>query len=315
MNKNQVVFVTTDFVCHEYENDAHDTVITCYARENNRFRKISSGSEDTLSDECAIALDELIQDIGDPAFEMWDVPVYIDSDTTVTELETWYIRQIIARSNRDMTVPVQMERLYKSGRSYLLVSNEADEGWNYAFYALDDERILRLKDGGYIAGRITDPIDEIAHTAARRLQLVDALEKADISKDQLFEWIVEKEDMEYRGVKVFLSPELKADGIDAIPSETIDELKKMIDDCLLKALLLTHSPEQGYQMNFVDAAELDNKAHKEVPLPDGTVGILYFDPSVTAEPVNEYDDDWARELWLQDIHIRIRDGKHVLESE
>ena len=104
MNKNQVIFVTTDFVCHEYENDAHDTVITCYARENNRFRKISSGSEDTLSDECAIALDELIQDIGDPAFEMWDVPVYIDSDTTVTELETWYIRQIIAKSNSDMTV-------------------------------------------------------------------------------------------------------------------------------------------------------------------------------------------------------------------
>ena len=315
MNKNQAIFVTTDFVCHEYENDAHESIIACYARENNSFREISSGPVDTLSNECAVALTELIQDIGDPAFEMWDVPVYIDSDTAVTELETWYIRQIIAKSIRDMTVPVQMERLYMSGRSYLLVSNEADEGWNYAFYALDDENILCLKDGGYIAGRITDPIDEIAHTAARRLQLFDALEKADISKDQLFEWVVEKEDMEYRGVKVFLSPELKADGIDAILSETIDELKKMIDNRLLKALLLTYSPEQGYQMNFVDAAELDDKAHKEVPLPDATVGILFFDPSVTDETISEYDDDWARDLWLQDIHIRIRDGKHVLESE
>ena len=315
MNMNQTVFVTADFVCHEYENNIHGSTTTCYARENGRFRKISSGAADSLASECAVALGELIQDIGDPAFVMWDVPVYVDSDTSVTDLEAWYIRQIIAKHRHEVSVPVHLERLYQSGRSYLYVSCEADEGWNYALYAEDDEGALRLKDGGYIEDRITDPIDEIADTAARRLLLPGPVEKARISKKQLFDWVEEKEDMEYRGVKVYLSPELKAAGIDAVPSVMLDELKKAVDERLSSPILMTYSPEHGYQMTIINATEIQKYTGVEVPLPDGTAGILCLDQSVKGDTIGEYDTDWARQIWLQDIRICIRSGKYVLESE
>ena len=315
MSKDQAIFVTSDFLCHDSQENDSDTVITCYARENSSFRRISSGSMDSVPAECLTAVDELIQDIGEPAFEMWEVPVYVDSDTSLTDLEIWYIRQIIAASLRDIAVPIHMERLYRAGRSFLYITCEADEGWNFALYAADDEGILRLKDGGYIEGRIADPIDMIAVTAAKRLLLTDSPEEAEITTGQLFDWVIEKADMEYRGVKVFLSPELKADGIDAVPSGTLDELKKTVNDRLSKPLLMTYDPVNGYRMNFIRTAEIRDNARKEVRLPDGTIGILCFDPSVTDETISEYDDEWARELWLQDIRIRIRGGKHVLESE
>ena len=315
MNKNSAVFVTSDFVYYEFRDDNNALFYTCYARENDGFREISSGSADSAAPEAAAVLDELILDIGDPSFEMWEVPVYVDSNTSVTDLESWYIRQIIAKSIRGMSVPVHMERLYKAGTSYLLVSCEADEGWYFSFYAKDSEGILRLKDGGYIEGRITDPIDEIAHTAARRLFINDPLEKAGISTDQLSDWVVDKEDMEYRGIKVFLSPELKANGIDCIPPETIDELKRIVDERLSMPILLKYDHEQGYQMIFTGASEIHDKACRVIQLPDGTAGSLYFDPSISDETISEYDDDWAREIWLQDIHISIRGEKYVLESE
>lgn len=315
MNNNQTVFVTPSFVCHEYDENTNSFVMACYARENGRFRKISQGSADTIPAECGIELDELIQDIGDPASTMWDVPVYVDSATTITDLEAWYIRQLIAKSMHDILVPACLERLYKSGSSYLHVYCEADEGWNYALYAEDDEGFLRLKDGGYIEGRITAPVDEIASSAVRRLLLEGPLEKARISKKQLFDWVVEKEDLEYRGVKAFLSPELKAAGIDAVPSETIDTLKKIVDERLLRPILMTYDPEHGYRMDLVAGTDARKDHGIEVPLPDGTAGILIQDPSVQDETASEYDTDWARQIWLQDIYIRIRSGKYVLESE
>jgi len=169
-------------------------------------------------------------------------------------------------------------------------------------------------NGGYIEGRITEPIDEIASIAAGRLHLTDPIEKAGISVKQLFEWVEDKEDMKYRGVKVFLSPELKAAGIDAIPSEMLDVVKKTIDERLASSILMSYQPERGYQMNLVNKSEVHDTDCVEVPLPDGTTGILCLDPSVKGDSIGEYDIDWAKRLWLQDIHISIRGGKHVLDS-
>jgi len=103
MSKHQVIFINADFVFHIVRDDDNEPVYICYMREDGKFQEISTGHADSLNAVCASELKNLIRNVNDPAFDMLEVPVYMSPDSSITDLDRWYIRQMIAVYNHGQT--------------------------------------------------------------------------------------------------------------------------------------------------------------------------------------------------------------------
>lgn len=226
------------------------------------------------------------------------------------------------------------EQLYEyPDNSILHVSREADEGWNYALYHRCSVGEYTLADGGYIDNaalspeirneplsnpnkNLPDPIDEVASIAAQMLGTSVPV-KASLTVNEFQEYIKQVPDMTYRGVDIFLTPELKKAGIEAVPEQTLTEIRQAIDRRLCQNILLMHDPVKGYVMHFVSDDDIPIEQKNLfflVILPD-TCGCIYAGDGVDLEEIGEYDEHWALRLWLDPVYIELRAGKFVFDID
>jgi hypothetical protein len=148
------------------------------------------------------------------------------------------------------------DRLYKLANDFLYVYREADIGWNYALYSRDGpSRAYSLADGGYIQGETTANIDDIASLAAYRLKADDTPIPANLSFETFAVQIDTKPDITIRGVRIFLSPELKKAGINALPNHILTDLRRIIDRRLSSPILLMNNL-MGWKMHFISKDNL-----------------------------------------------------------
>ena len=223
------------------------------------------------------------------------------------------------------------ERLYElSDKSILHISREADEGWNYALYHRCSIGEYTLADGGYIEnsvlpqgvrnsplgeseGDTTDPIDDIAYISTQLLG-TSAPVKTSLTVKEFQEYIKQVPDAIHRGVNIFLSPELKSAGIEAIPESLLTEIRQAIDRRLSQDILLIYNPLRGYSMHFIDPEQVSDDNFYPVNLPD-TVGHLHIGDHVSLNEIGEYDEHWALRLWLDPVYIELRAGDFVFDMD
>ena len=207
------------------------------------------------------------------------------------------------------------EQLYElSDKSILHISREADEGWNYALYQYCRVGEYTLADGGYIDGHTADPIDDIANISAQILEASTPV-KANLTVQEFQTYIKKVPDMTYRGVDIFLSPELKKAGIEAIPEPLLTEIRQAIDRRLSQDILLIYNPIQGYSMHFVDPESFtEEEKYHPVFLPD-SVGYLRAGERVNLDEIGEYDEQWARHLWLDPVYIDRRGNEIIFDMD
>ena len=206
------------------------------------------------------------------------------------------------------------DRLYKLANDFLYVYREADIGWNYALYSRDGpSRAYSLADGGYIQGETTANIDDIASLAAYRLKADDTPIPANLSFETFAVQIDTKPDITIRGVRIFLSPELKKAGINALPNHILTDLRRIIDRRLSSPILLMHNL-MGWKMHFISNDNLPDTTPVSVELPDA-IGHLYPDTNVSPDDIGEYDTSWAYRLWMEPIYIDRRGNDIVIDSD
>ena len=206
------------------------------------------------------------------------------------------------------------ERLYElSDKSILHISREADEGWNYALYHRCSVGEYTLANGGYIDGHTTDPIDDIAYISTQLLGTSVPV-KASLTVKEFQEYIKQVPDAIHRGVNIFLSPELKSAGIENIPESLLTEIRQAIDRRLSQDILLIYNPLKGYSMHFIDPKQVSNDNFYPVSLPD-TVGHLRVGDHVNLDELGEYDEYWARRLWLDPVYIDRRRDELVFDID
>ena len=206
------------------------------------------------------------------------------------------------------------DRLYElPDKSILYISREADEGWDYALFHRCSVGEYTLADGGYIDGLTADPIDSIASIAAQILEIPEP-SKANLTFKEFQEYLKEIPDMTYRGVDIFLAPDLKKAGIEAIPTSLLTEIRHFIDRRLSQDILLSYEPIKGYTMHFIDPSQVTDQSFYLVPLPD-TSGRLRAGDHVSLDEISEYDEYWARRLWLDPVYIERRGDKFYFDMD
>lgn len=206
------------------------------------------------------------------------------------------------------------DRLYKLSDDFLYIYREADEGWNYALYSRDGpSSAYSLADGGYIDGEINANINGIASIAAYHLKAECNPIPSNLSFEKFAEQIDTKPDAIIRGIRLFLSPELKKAGIKALPPHILPEVRRIIDRRLSSPILLMHNL-MGWKMHFISKDKLPDTKPVYIELPDAT-GWLYPDNNVHPDEIGEYDTSWAYRLWMEPIFIEKRRNDIVIDVE
>ena len=206
------------------------------------------------------------------------------------------------------------DRLYRLSDDYLYICHEADEGWSYAFYSRDSiSCAYSLADGGYIDGETNTSIDDIASLAAYQLKANSAPIAMDLSFRQFIEQVDTRSDITIRGIRIFLSPELKKVGVEALPPHILPDLRRIIDRRLSSPILLMHNL-MGWKMHFISKDKLPDTKPVYIELPDAT-GWLYPDNNVHPDEIGEYDTSWVYRLWMEPIFIEKRRNDIVIDVE
>ena len=243
------------------------------------------------------------------------------------DMTVWHLRQAIVREMRkdgDAAVADQCdslvddqyeqfeERLYELPNAYLLVEREADQGWSYALYNRAKLCSYALADGGGIDGHAHATIDEVAAAAAQLMGIADSPMPSNKTFAEFSEFVDTEPDAVIRGVRVFLSPQLKKAGIGAVPGDVIARVREQIDLRLARPILLVYDTVKGFAMHQIDVESAPDAKPYEVELPDCT-GLLYLDGSASGEQVGDYDADWARSIWLDPVFIDRIGGQVVAD--
>ena len=206
------------------------------------------------------------------------------------------------------------DRFYRLSDDYLYICREADEGWNFSLYSRDSiSCAYSLVDGGYIDGQTNISINDIASLAAYQLKSNTAPVPTDLSFWQFSEQVDTRPDISIRGIRIFLSPELKKAGIEALPPHILPEVRRIIDRRLSSPILLMHNL-MGWKMHFISKDNLPDTKPVFVELPDAT-GCLYPDINVHPDEIGEYDTLWAYRLWMEPIYIEKRRNVIVIDVE
>ena len=197
---------------------------------------------------------------------------------------------------------------------YLYICREADEGWNYALYSRDSiSCAYSLADGGYIDGESNTNINDIASLATHQLKANGTPIPTDLSFRQFTEQVDTRPDITIRGIRIFLSPELKKAGIEALPPHILPEVRRIIDHRLSSPILLMHTL-RGWTMHFISDDRVPDTTPVSIELPD-TIGMLYPDYNVSPDDIGEYDTSWAYRLWMDPIYIERRGSDIVIDAD
>lgn len=206
------------------------------------------------------------------------------------------------------------DRLYRLSDDYLYICREVDEGWNYALYSRDSiSCTYSLADGGYIDGESNTDINDIASLAAYQLKANGAPIPTDLSFRQFTEQVDTRPDITIRGIRIFLSPELKKAGIEALPPHILPEVRRIINRRLSSPILLMHNLT-GWTMHFSSKDNLPDTKPFLIKLPD-TTGYLYPDDNVHPDEIGEYDTSWAYRLWTEPIYIDKRRNAFIIDAD
>ena len=206
------------------------------------------------------------------------------------------------------------DKLFRLSDDYLYICREADEGWNYTLYSRDSiSCAYSLVDGGYIDGETNTSINDIASLAACQLKANSAPVPTDLSFRQFTEQVDTRPDITIRGIRIFLSPELKKSGIEALPPHILPEVRRIIDRRLSSPILLMHNL-MGWKMHFISNDNLPDTTPVSIELPDA-IGHLYPDTNVSPDDIGEYDTSWAYRLWMEPIYIDRRGNDIVIDSD
>ena len=143
------------------------------------------------------------------------------------------------------------DKLFRLSDDYLYICREADEGWNYTLYSRDSiSCAYSLADGGYIDGESNTNINDIASLATHQLKANGTPIPTDLSFRQFTEQVDTRPNITIRGIRIFLSPELKKSGIEALPPHILPEVRRIIDRRLSSPILLMHNL-MGWKMHFI----------------------------------------------------------------
>ena len=206
------------------------------------------------------------------------------------------------------------DKLFRLSDDYLYICREADEGWNYALYSRDSiSCAYSLADGGYIDGESNTNINDIASLATHQLKANGTPIPTDLSFRQFTEQVDTRPNITIRGIRIFLSPELKKSGIEALPPHILPEVRRIIDRRLSSPILLMHNL-MGWKMHFITDDNLPDTTPVSVELPDA-IGHLYPDTNVSPDDIGEYDTSWAYRLWMEPIYIDRHGNDIVIDSD